>query len=35
LIGLIRIHWRGLSGGDQVWAEVDRFFAKLDANSCS
>ena len=35
LIGLIRIHWRGLSGGDKVWEEVERFFAKLDTNSCS
>jgi Family of unknown function (DUF5947) len=35
LIGLIRLHWRGFSGGDKVWEEVERFFAKLDHNSCS
>jgi Family of unknown function (DUF5947) len=29
LVGLIRIHWRGLSGGDGVWREIDRFFAQL------
>ena len=26
LVGLIRTHWRGLSGGTQVWAELARFF---------
>jgi len=30
LVGLIRTHWRGLSGGEQVWTEIDRFFARLD-----
>ncbi len=29
LVGLIRLHWRGFSGGDRVWQEIDRFFAKL------
>ena len=29
LVGLIRVHWRGLSGGDQVWQEVTEFFARL------
>ena len=29
LAGLIRLHWRGLSGGDAVWQEIDRFFARL------
>jgi hypothetical protein len=29
LVGLIRIHWRGLSGGTEVWREVGRFFADL------
>jgi hypothetical protein len=28
LVGLMRIHWRGLSGGDEVWREIDSFFAK-------
>jgi hypothetical protein len=29
LVGLIRIHWRGLSGGTDVWREIDSFFARL------
>jgi hypothetical protein len=29
LVGLMRIHWRGLSGGEEVWREIDRFFAHL------
>ena len=33
LVGLIRMHWRGLAGGEVVWSEVDRFFARLQADS--
>jgi uncharacterized protein DUF5947 len=33
LVGLIRMHWRGLSGGDAVWHEVETFFARLSANA--
>jgi Family of unknown function (DUF5947) len=29
LTGLIRIHWRGLSGGAEVWREVREYFANL------
>jgi hypothetical protein len=29
LVGLIRIHWRGLSGGAAVWGEIARFFDEL------
>jgi len=29
LVGLIRMHWRGLSGGEEVWKEIDKFFAEL------
>jgi Family of unknown function (DUF5947) len=29
LVGLIRMHWRGLSGGTEVWREVGQFFATL------
>ena len=29
LVGTIRVHWRGLSGGDDVWREIENFFAKL------
>jgi Family of unknown function (DUF5947) len=33
LVGLIRSHWRGLSGGTQVWDEVGRFFSALQERS--
>ena len=29
LVGLIRTHWRGLSGGAEVWREIGAFFAAL------
>jgi hypothetical protein len=29
LVGLVRTHWRGLSGGTAVWAEIHRFFERL------
>lgn len=29
LVGLIRAHWRGLSGGTEVWAEIGSFFNRL------
>ncbi|SDR20487.1 DUF5947 family protein [Thermostaphylospora chromogena] len=29
LVALIRQEWRGLSGGDQVWAKIRLFFADL------
>lgn len=29
LTGLIRAHWRGLSGGAEVWVEIARFFVAL------
>ena len=29
LVGLIRAHWRGLSGGAQVWEEIAAFFNGL------
>ena len=31
LVGTIRTHWRGLSGGEEVWREIERFFARLNA----
>ncbi|MDB6123264.1 MAG: hypothetical protein JWQ71_2257 [Pedosphaera sp.] len=30
LVGLIRVHWRGLSGGDDVWEQIAAFFARLE-----
>lgn len=33
LIGTIRMHWRGFSGGEDVWREIENFFARLRANS--
>ncbi len=30
LVGIIRTHWRGLSGGSEVWQEIDKFFLHLD-----
>jgi hypothetical protein len=35
LVGTIRVHWRGLSGGDEVWREIENFFAKLRASARS
>lgn len=29
LVGLIRMHWRGLSGGTEVWREIKGFYAGL------
>jgi hypothetical protein len=29
LVGLIRMHWKGLSGGTEVWTEIGRFFSEL------
>ncbi len=33
LVGLIRSHWRGLSGGAMVWGEIAGFFAGLRERS--
>ncbi len=33
LTGLIRTRWRGLSGGAEVWQEVQSFFAELKQKS--
>lgn len=33
LTGLIRTHWRGLSGGAEVWREIGDFFTSLKARA--
>ena len=30
LVGLMRTHWRGLSGGEEVWREIGAFFSRLE-----
>jgi hypothetical protein len=33
LVGLIRMHWRGLSGGAEVWRHIHEFFVSLKTRS--
>jgi hypothetical protein len=33
LVGLVRTHWRGFSGGDTVWQEIRRFFDALQEHA--
>jgi hypothetical protein len=33
LVGLVRTHWRGLSGGTEVWKQVGSFFTRLKERS--
>jgi hypothetical protein len=33
LVGLIRMNWRGLSGGREVWEKIARFFEELRKRS--
>jgi len=33
LVGLIRANWRGLSGGNEVWAAIAQFFTRLQERS--
>jgi len=33
LVGLVRTHWRSMSGGTEVWKEIGRFFADLKAKA--
>jgi hypothetical protein len=35
LVGLVRTHWRGLSGGKAVWDELARFFGGLRERSAA
>jgi len=29
LVGIVRLHWKGFDGGEEVWREIDAFFARL------
>jgi hypothetical protein len=29
LVGLVRLHWKGLSGGTEVWDAIAGFFAEI------
>ena len=33
LVGVIRTHWRGLSGGTEVWQEIGQFFSALKSRA--
>jgi len=33
LAGIVRKHWQGFTGGDDVWREVDAFFGRLRSES--
>ena len=33
LVGLIRAHWRGMSGGSEAWSAIHEFFARLKPSS--
>ncbi len=33
LVGLIRMHWKGFSGGTELWQEIARFFGALKSKS--
>jgi hypothetical protein len=33
LVGLIRTRWRGLTGGEEVWREIEAFFHELSERS--
>jgi hypothetical protein len=35
LVGLIRVNWRGLSGGSEVWEEIRKFYEALKMRSGS
>lgn len=35
LVALFRTHWKGLSGGREVWEAIDRFFEELHRRAAS
>lgn len=32
LVGIVRTHWRGFGGGDEVWRQIDLFFDELQTS---
>lgn len=35
LVGRVRLYWRGFSGGEEVWREIDAFFDRLTSRADS
>ncbi|MGN6380652.1 MAG: DUF5947 family protein [Gaiellales bacterium] len=35
LVGLMRMHWKGLNGGDRVWDELEAFFERIRRRSAT
>jgi len=35
LVGRVKLHWKGFSGGEEVWREIETFFASLRDKSRS
>jgi Family of unknown function (DUF5947) len=33
LVGIIRLHWHGISGGSEVWKKIEEFFLELNGSS--
>ena len=33
LVGLMRTHWRGFSGGNELWQEIAQFYTRLKSQS--
>jgi uncharacterized protein DUF5947 len=33
LVGQVRLHWKGFSGGEEAWRAIDEFFSALRAKS--
>ena len=33
LVGIIRMYWKGLSGGTDVWGHIQEFFTQMQARS--
>lgn len=33
LVAVVRAHWRGFTGGERVWQEIERFFSELPSRA--